>query len=276
MTRSRRAALTSVVAAGGLAGLAPSAFASVTVSDVRVDETDAPTSVTFTITRTPERLALPERVLYTTADATATAPADYAVTRGQVDFPAAVLGEPQAQQVTVPIAGDDVHEGDETFLLRISATQEVADPEAVATIADDDPAAPGAPAPGPAPAAPNAPAVFGLGAPRLERPATIRVSTACPRASQSCRGSVSVRTRPVRRSKLAQLRRARTLGKRRFTLAGGRSRTIRLRLRRADLALLRRAGRMSVQATSRVTDAAGRTTRRTVRGSLIARTAHSD
>lgn len=269
--QARRGGITTALATGALAVLAPPAMADVGVGDVRIDETAG--TATFAITRVVGPLAPQIVVGYGTSDETAVAPEDYTATSGQVTFPGSLLGGTEIRTVTVPVIDDSLFETNQSFALQISGP-EIVDGAGAATIVDNDPAGatpPPAPAPGPAP-----PAVFGLGAPRLQRPATILVATACPAAARTCKGTVSVRTRPLRRTKIAELRRARTLGKRSFTLAGGRGRTVRIVLRKADRALLVRAGRISVQATSRVTDAARRTTKRTVSGRLVARTAHSD
>jgi hypothetical protein len=127
------------LAAGACALLLPAAaHASVTVGDVQVAEADADVTVTFTIARDARLLAPAITVSFATVDASAVAAADYAAASGTRTFPAAVLGGPQAQQVSVTIRGDLLDEPSETFRLVVTGP-EVVDGEGVATIADDDP-----------------------------------------------------------------------------------------------------------------------------------------
>ena len=74
---------------------------------------------------------------YATADASAVAGADYTETSGTLTFPA---GE-TSKQVDVPVAGDLVREGNETFSVSLSypSNASTLDANAVGTITDDDP-----------------------------------------------------------------------------------------------------------------------------------------
>ncbi len=78
-------------------------------------------------------------VAYATADGSAIAPADYAATSGTLTF-AGTDGE--TRTISVPILGDTLVEGDETFTLTLSAPQPatvtLARAEATGTILDDD------------------------------------------------------------------------------------------------------------------------------------------
>lgn len=111
---------------------------SVSITDVQVVEGPSSTrNAVFTLT-----LSQPSNqnisIVYTTADGTATtANADYQPRSGSVGFG---IGSTLAT-VSVPVVGDIVDEGDETFLLNlVSATNaSLAVNQAVATIIDDDP-----------------------------------------------------------------------------------------------------------------------------------------
>ncbi|WP_199443484.1 Calx-beta domain-containing protein [Umezawaea beigongshangensis] len=78
----------------------------------------------------------PVTVDFATADATATAPADYVATAGTVTFAPGQTTAP----VTVPVNGDTVDEPDETFTVTLSGASGAAitDPVGVVTILDDD------------------------------------------------------------------------------------------------------------------------------------------
>lgn len=112
----------------------------VSITDESVIEGDAGrTAMTFTVTLTnPSSQSV--QVTYATADGTATAPSDYEATVGVLTVPA---GDTTAT-VTVEVAGDTVHEGDETFGVDLLAAERagVADGHGEGTIRDDD----GAPA----------------------------------------------------------------------------------------------------------------------------------
>lgn len=118
----------------------------VSISDSRVTEpTSGTTPARFTVSlsgATDKDVT----VSYATADDTATAPDDYASTRGTATIPA---GEKTAT-VTVPVVGDGIAEGSETFFLRLTTASgaTIVDDEGVATIAD------ASVAPGPAPTIP--------------------------------------------------------------------------------------------------------------------------
>lgn len=272
---ARTAAL---VAVAGACSVPAGAQAAVTVDDVQVAETNAAATATFTLTRTAGVLAAPTSVTVRTADATAAAPGDYvALAPTTVSFPATALAGMQVRRVAVTVVGDQVDEPAEAFDLVVEGA-EVTDPSGTATILDDDPPAP-APVPPsrpPADAAPTGPLRIGLGAPRLRRPATALVTVACPARVVRCRGTLTLRTRAERRARELPLRRTRTLGRRTVSIVAGRTTTVRLRLRKADRELLRRAGRLKVRATASVTDAAGRRARPARSGTLIARLKFSD
>jgi Calx-beta domain len=228
-------------------------------------------------------------VAFATGDGSATAGQDYTAHSGRLTIPAG------STSTTVPVAllDDGVDEPSEGFELRLSAPAQatLGRAAATATILDDDeppaqssPAAGGGQQPARPPAAPtggsSTPASsssprLGLGSPRLRPPATALVTISCPQEAGSCSGSLTLFSRASRRSKIKALRRERRLGRRTFTVAGGRTRTIEIRLGRRDRSLLQRAGRMAVRAFAVTQDGAGRTAVRSVNGTLLRRTEHS-
>jgi hypothetical protein len=134
-----QAMVCTLLVGGGIALLVPAAAqAAIGVDDVRVTEGDGGATATFTIVRSARLFAGATTVEFGTADATATAPADYADMRGTLSFPGALLGATQTLQVTVPIGGDQLDEPDESFRLVLTGG-EVTDGEGIGTIVDDDP-----------------------------------------------------------------------------------------------------------------------------------------
>ena len=110
---------------------------SLSVNDVTVTEGDSgTTSATFTVTLAPAS-GQNVSVDYSTADGTATAPADYAATSGTLTF---APGQ-TTRTVTVLVAGDTLDENNETFLLNLSnpSNATIGDGSGVGTITDDDP-----------------------------------------------------------------------------------------------------------------------------------------
>jgi hypothetical protein len=226
-------------------------------------------------------------VSFATVNGSAIAGQDYTARSGRLTISAGGT----AAAVPVALLDDTADEPTETFGLRLSApgAATLAGGAATATILDNDPPSaqtspsggPGQPplaappstgsSPPPGAAAPR----LGLGSPRLRRPATALVTIACPQEAGSCSGRLTLFSRASKRSRIKELRRERRLGERRFTLDGGRTQTLEIRLRRRDSSLLARAGRMRVRAFAVTRDAAGRTGVRTVNGTLLRRTAHS-
>ncbi|MGH3082195.1 MAG: beta strand repeat-containing protein [Gaiellaceae bacterium] len=107
-----------------------------TVNDVTVIEgTAGTTNATFTVTLS----ALSGRTVtvgYATANGTATTPADYTGTSGTLTFAA---GE-TTKTVTVPVIGDGLDEGNETYFLNLSnpGNATIADNQGIGTILNDD------------------------------------------------------------------------------------------------------------------------------------------
>lgn len=107
------------------------------VADVHSLEGDAPGSVTFTVQLSVPS-AVPASLDFSTADATALAGQDYLATAGSLSFPAS--DTPASATVEVPLVADLVREPTEVFRLVLSNPVGLvpADPEAVATVIDDD------------------------------------------------------------------------------------------------------------------------------------------
>ena len=232
-------------------------------------------------------------VAFATSDGSAIAGHDYTPRSGTIAIPAGAT----SVSIGVPTVADGADEADETFELRLafssSATLRRARAAAVIVDADGPPASGPAPSSGggepetppvgaparPPAAAPAVPAAItpqlGLSSPRLRRPSIILVTVSCPRQASSCKGRVTIFSRPNLRSKIKALRRERRLGQRNFTLAAGASRTLTMALSRLDRVLLNRTGRMLVRAYAVTTDGAGRSGVRRTAGTLIARTTHS-
>jgi glucose/arabinose dehydrogenase len=112
--------------------------ATVSVSDAGAAEGDdgtAPARFVVTLSSTSSDTVT---VRHVTTDATATAPADYTSTSGQVTF---APGE-TSKTVDVPVSGDRMDEDDETFSVELSEATNatIGDGHGVGTIVDDDPA----------------------------------------------------------------------------------------------------------------------------------------
>jgi hypothetical protein len=110
----------------------------VSVSDVSANEGDSgsvPASFVVTLSSASSDTVT---VHHATTDATATAPADYTSTSGDVTF---APGQ-TSKTVDVPVRGDRLDEDDETFSVDLSNATDatIADGPAVGAIVDDDPA----------------------------------------------------------------------------------------------------------------------------------------
>ncbi len=109
---------------------------SLSISDARVTEGNAGTVVAaFTLTLSSAPTS-PVSVTFATADGTAKAGSDYASNNGTVTFAA---GE-TTKTIAVGVFGDTVQEGDESFLLNLSAVSgaTLARNQATGTIVNDD------------------------------------------------------------------------------------------------------------------------------------------
>jgi chitinase len=110
----------------------------VSVSDVSAPEGDAGSAPASFVVSLSSASSDTVTVRHVTTDGTATAPADYSSTSGQVTF---APGE-TSKTVDVPVRGDRTDEDDETFSVDLSdpTNATIGDGHAVGTIVDDDPA----------------------------------------------------------------------------------------------------------------------------------------
>ncbi len=114
-------------------------FVRVFINDVTMNEGDSgATNVFFTISLSAPAV-FPVTVTYTTANGTATAGSDYTTTSSSVTFNA---GE-KSKAVAIPVLGDTVFEGNETFLVNLTSPTNgiISDAQGVCTIIEDDPSA---------------------------------------------------------------------------------------------------------------------------------------
>ena len=116
----------------GQGGGGPSSSAS--IGDVTItSEGDTGTSdATFTVTLTPAP-ASPTTVTFETGNVSASAPGDYTAVTGTLIFG---VNDP-TETITVPIQGDRLDEGSETFAVVLSGTA-LSDAVGIGTILDDD------------------------------------------------------------------------------------------------------------------------------------------
>ena len=110
----------------------------ITIDDLSVWEGDsgqAQAAVTIRLSKEP---VFPVTVDYVTAGGSATAYVDFQPVRGSVVWQP---GEPLVRTILVPIIGDALDEGDETFLVDLMGVSQgvIADGQAVVTILDDEP-----------------------------------------------------------------------------------------------------------------------------------------
>lgn len=99
---------------------------------------------------------------------------------------------------------------------------------------------------------------LGISTPSLARGGAIVVSLRCPVAAKLCRGRLTVSTVASRRSKLALLRRVQTLGSTLFIIPGGKKAQLSVRPKQVVVAVLRRAGAVTVAAVASSFDSTGR------------------
>lgn len=99
---------------------------------------------------------------------------------------------------------------------------------------------------------------LGISAPALARGGAVLVSLRCPVAARLCRGRLTVTTVASARSKLPPLRQAQTLGSTLFIIPGGKKAQLSVRPKQAVVAVLRRAGAVTVAAVASSFDSTGR------------------
>lgn len=221
-----------------------------------VAEGDEGTQTTSVRLRLSAPSGLPATIAVATERGTATSPADFTALTAVVPFAA---GE-TTKDVAVAIRGDDELEPDERFRVLAGSLAGAQTPggQAVAvtvTIRNDD--------------RDTTPPVASLAAPRL-RGSVLSTVVACAAGEELCAGQVTFFKDADRRARDRGVRGEARLGRVPFRLAGGTRRTVRLRLGRSRLALLRRAGRPRVTGYLVAEDAARnrRATRRSARISV--------
>jgi hypothetical protein len=167
-----------------------------------------------------------------------------------------------AKRVVVAVTGDTIAEPDETFTLVLAkpvnaafAGQRTA---ALGGIFNDDGKADTS--------EPKA----RLGVPRYTK-GRVAVRVTCPATERRCVGRLTLFTRSDRTSRVTALRREQRIGAASFTLAGGRSATVRVKPAKRVGPLLVRAGRVKVAAFAVTRDAAGNTGATHVNGVLKTR-----
>jgi hypothetical protein len=204
-----------------------------------------------------------------TAAATAKAGEDFTAVTATIRF---APGETQ-KTVTVPVVADATPEPDELFALQVVAVRGGQLPPAggVGVIRNDDgaaidPSKAGGGQPGTADptGASKALRVTKVGG----RRGRLTASVTCPAPAGSCSGEVTFFSVPAKRSKVQALRKERRLGLARFKVAGGRSATVTLKVRKADLRLVRQAGAVGVRGYAVGRAADGQVTVRSARGVL--------
>jgi hypothetical protein len=247
---------------------------SLAVGNVAVTETNASQTIAFPVTLSnPSMRTI--TVAFGTADNSATAGSDYTATSGTLTF---VPGETQ-KSVPVEILGDTVAEGPEAFALTLSAPAgaTLGAATGIGGIADDEaPATTGGPSgpdvgfgPGVVPGGGDTtPPAMKVSRPTLARSGVLRLRMACPASERSCRGTVSVFSRPAPKSKIKALRGEVKIAKTNFVIAGGKEARLTLRLSKRVLGLLRRARTLRVTAFVVSRDEAGNVGTKQIRGTL--------
>jgi chitinase len=107
------------------------------IGDITVVETSTGTTNAIFNVGLSQASTLNTTVVYSTANGTATAGADYTATSGTLTFlPGEVL-----KQITVPVVGDTLNEADETFFVNLinPTNATIIDAQGMATIIDNDP-----------------------------------------------------------------------------------------------------------------------------------------
>jgi uncharacterized repeat protein (TIGR01451 family) len=119
-------------------------LAKVSINDVSVTEGNSGTTpAVFTVTLQPANATLTAAVDYQTTSGSATSGVDFLATSGTVTF---LVGE-TTKTITVPVIGDSIVEGNETFNVQLSNVVNASfqDTAGVGTIIDDDLGGPPAP-----------------------------------------------------------------------------------------------------------------------------------
>lgn len=208
-------------------------------------------------------------VTYKAVDGSAVAFGDYQPTSGTLTFPPGQL----KASVPVTIIGDLVPEPDEVVAVVTSdAVNAGAGQPGIGGILNDDKAGSAAGTAGglPAGTTPNGdrtPPNIKLGKLTLSG-STMKLPLTCPRTETSCKGSLVVYSRANRRAKVRALRKEVKLGSASATVAGGKRKTIAIKLTRRARKLLKTAGHIDAQAFAVIRDAAGNIANADVRATL--------
>jgi hypothetical protein len=109
----------------------------ISIADAAVAEgnTGTTTNAIFAVSLSAPSASLVS-VSYATADGSATAGSDYGIVIGTLTFPPGTIAQP----ITVPVTGDRVFEGNETFVVNLGGpvNATIADGQGLGTIVDDD------------------------------------------------------------------------------------------------------------------------------------------
>jgi hypothetical protein len=236
------AAGTTITRAAGTATITNDDVRTLTVNDARVTESDEDAGTTARVLVSLDGPTFRTvTAQFATVPVTARTPADFTTRTGTVTF---TPGQTQAF-IDVPVRSDEALERSETFAVLVGrqAGANLGRGAAVVTIADDDTAQ-----------GDEEPPDMRVTKPRRSG-RSLAVKVTCPRGERRCRGRVTFFTRADRRSRVRSLRRERRLGRKSFSLAGGRSKTVKLTVPRRTASAARRAGRLRVRAFVVTTDA---------------------
>lgn len=110
----------------------------ITISDALVVEGPAPGSTFLTFNVVRSNTTVPLDLSFVTVDGSAIGGSDYVARNGVLNFPA---GAPNVANIVVEVLGDNVQENTENLFVLISSTDfgaDIADPQAVGTIVQDD------------------------------------------------------------------------------------------------------------------------------------------
>jgi hypothetical protein len=110
--------------------------ASISIDDVSLAEGNSGVKLLSFTVQAKGKGAASATVAYATADGTANIPGDYDSSSGTISFRSG-----KRQKITVPVRGDTINEGDETFFVNLSSPTKatISDTQGQATILDDDP-----------------------------------------------------------------------------------------------------------------------------------------
>jgi uncharacterized protein YkwD/plastocyanin len=200
---------------------------------------------------------------YSTGGGDATEGVDYVSTSGTLVFSQGQV----SKMINVPTTNDASDETDETFTVSLGSPLSnvtIGDGQGVGTILDDDLPPPPPPPPPPAPQGPppdtTAPVMLIATAPvTASKTGAVRVRLTCPPDESLCTGLLTLRSksrlnvRGALEARLAQV----TFGRKAFTLQGGQTAPVTVKLSRKNRALLARLKKVRVLAIVEARDAAG-------------------